>query len=162
MGGRACFFLVCVVVVCVSGWPCVCERARVCVCPCDVCVCCAAGVPPVVGPPTPAPVAEDEATSSRALSAPVLLSMSEGELSRRVANILPRLERSHSWLRTVCLSRASTTLSPPIKALMELLVSFKKTVVTFPPSSISEEVHQVRGGALWCVCVHVYVYLRCT
>lgn len=69
--------------------------------------------------------------------------MPEADLCACVVSILPRLERSHSWLRTVSLSRACPSLSPPIKALMELLVSFKKTVVTLPPEAISPEVREL-------------------
>lgn len=72
-----------------------------------------------------------------------ILSMPEADLCACVVSILPRLERSHSWLRTVSLSRACPSLSPPIKALMELLVSFKKTVVTLPPEAISPEVREL-------------------
>ena len=88
-------------------------------------------------------VLHDPAAAATVLTAQSILSMSEVELCHRVVSLLPRLERSHSWLRTVCLSRASTSLSAPIKALMELLVAFKKTVVTLPQETLTDEVREL-------------------
>lgn len=96
-----------------------------------------------VAPSGSAPAPLEEEQSAQSMSSQFILSMSEFDLCVRIANLLPRLERSHSWLRTVCLSRATTSLAPPIKALMELLVAFKKTVVTLPAAAISKDVRDL-------------------
>jgi hypothetical protein len=65
-----------------------------------------------------------------------VLSESPLRIMLRTVQLLPMLDRAHSWLRTVSLSRGLKTLAGPVKALMELLVTFKQARAHGPHCSV--------------------------
>ena len=50
-----------------------------------------------------------------------VLTQSATEIMASTVKLLPMLDRAHSWLRTLSLSRGVKSLSAPVKALMELV-----------------------------------------
>ena len=59
--------------------------------------------------------------ASEAFNPLALLTTSGTDIMASTVKLLPMLDRAHSWLRTVSLSRGLKSLSGPVKALMELV-----------------------------------------
>ena len=82
------------------------------------------------------------------------------DASRQIADIFPRMERAHSWLRTIAIANwtGSSILAPHVQGLMELISALKVVLQLVAADSVAAPVvaagrHDGREGPVLCSLV---------